>query len=88
MTSAARCGVLAGVLGSACASSGGAAAPSPAAAEAEETEPVAAEPPSTATPEPIAVLVTGFNDWKELGDPPNVWRCRDNPSCRLLLGGP
>ena len=32
------------------------------------------------------VLVTGFNDWKELGDPPNVWRCRDNPSCRLLLG--
>ncbi|MEM6997227.1 MAG: hypothetical protein AAF721_42375, partial [Myxococcota bacterium] len=26
--------------------------------------------------------------WKELGDPPNVWRCRDNPSCRLLLGGP
>jgi len=30
--------------------------------------------------------VTGFNDWKDLGDPPNVWRCRDNPSCRLLLG--
>jgi hypothetical protein len=35
---------------------------------------------------PKRVLVTGFNDWKELGDPPNVWRCRDNPSCRLLLG--
>ena len=35
---------------------------------------------------PLRVLVTGFNDWKELGDPPNVWRCRDNPSCRLLLG--
>lgn len=35
---------------------------------------------------PLRVLVTGFNDWKELGEPPNVWRCRDNPSCRLLLG--
>lgn len=34
------------------------------------------------------VLVTGFNDWKDLGDPPNVWRCRDNPSCRLLVGEP
>ena len=42
-------------------------------------------------PEPLAakrVLVTGFNDWKELGDPPDIWRCRDNPSCRLLLGAP
>lgn len=37
---------------------------------------------------PLRVLVTGFNDWKELGDPPNVWRCRDNPSCRLLVGEP
>lgn len=35
----------------------------------------------------LKVLVTGFNDWKELGDPPNVWRCRENPSCRLLLAG-
>jgi hypothetical protein len=35
---------------------------------------------------PMRVLVTGFNDWHELGEPPNVWRCRDNPSCRLLLG--
>ncbi len=34
----------------------------------------------------MRVLVTGFNDWRELGDPANVWRCRDNPSCRLLLG--
>jgi hypothetical protein len=40
----------------------------------------------TAQTEPLRVLVTGFNDWKELGEPPNVWRCRDNPSCRLLLG--
>lgn len=36
--------------------------------------------------QPVRVLVTGFNDWRELGEPPNVWRCRDNPSCRLLLG--
>jgi hypothetical protein len=36
----------------------------------------------------MRVLVTGFNDWRELGDPPNLWRCRDNPSCRLLLGDP
>jgi pyrrolidone-carboxylate peptidase len=34
----------------------------------------------------LRVLVTGFNDWEDLGEPPNVWRCRDNPSCRLLLG--
>ena len=32
------------------------------------------------------VLVTGFHDWRELDG--NVWRCRDNPSCRLLLGAP
>ena len=38
--------------------------------------------------EPLRVLVTGFNDWKDLGEPPNVWRCRDNPSCRLLVGDP
>lgn len=38
--------------------------------------------------QPVRVLVTGFNDWRELGDPPNLWRCRDNPSCRLLLGDP
>ena len=34
----------------------------------------------------LRVLVTGFNDWRDLGDPPVIWRCRDNPSCRLLLG--
>lgn len=34
----------------------------------------------------VKVLVTGFNDWKGLGEPPNLWRCRDNPSCRLLVG--
>lgn len=49
--------------------------------------PVTAEPvPSSDAP--LRVLVTGFNDWKELGDPPNTWRCRDNPSCRLLVGDP
>jgi hypothetical protein len=56
-----------------------AAAPDATAASAEP-EP---EDPKEA---PMRVLVTGFNDWKELGEPPNVWRCRDNPSCRLLLG--
>jgi hypothetical protein len=35
---------------------------------------------------PLRVLVTGFHDWRELGTPPAIWRCRDNPSCRLLLG--
>ncbi len=37
-------------------------------------------------PEPLRVLVTGFLDWRELEN--NIWRCRDNPSCRLLLGEP
>lgn len=32
------------------------------------------------------LLVTGFCDWRELGDPPAIWRCRDNPSGRLLTG--
>lgn len=30
------------------------------------------------------VLITGFHDWRDLDG--NIWRCRDNPSCRLLLG--
>ena len=30
------------------------------------------------------VLITGFYDWKGLGDPPETKRCRDNPSCRVL----
>ena len=41
---------------------------------------------SSGDEEALRVLVTGFNDWKGLGEPPNVWRCRDNPSCRLLVG--
>lgn len=59
---------------------------------ASETEdPVAStavqpEPEPDPEEQPVRVLVTGFNDWRELGEPPNVWRCRDNPSCRLLLG--
>jgi hypothetical protein len=62
------------------------AACSPGAIEAEEAATPAA-PSETPTKErPMRVLVTGFNDWRELGTPPNVWRCRDNPSCRLLLG--
>lgn len=35
---------------------------------------------------PPRVLITGFHDWRELEN--NIWRCRDNPSCRLLLGPP
>jgi hypothetical protein len=30
------------------------------------------------------VLITGFYDWKELGIPAQLNRCRDNPSCRVL----
>ena len=30
------------------------------------------------------VLITAFHDWKDLAD--NMWRCRDNPTCRLVLG--
>lgn len=63
--------------------------------EAEDTTKPAVPPKAaiTETPTPdkgqsMRVLVTGFNDWRELGEPPNVWRCRDNPSCRLLLGAP
>jgi hypothetical protein len=63
------------------------------AVDAEDTAAPAIEPSRdevdpSATPKgrSMRVLVTGFNDWHELGDPPNVWRCRDNPSCRLLLG--
>ena len=32
------------------------------------------------------VLVTGFHDWKDCQN--NIYRCRDNPSCRLILGLP
>ena len=32
------------------------------------------------------VLITGFYDWRDLGDPPEFRRCRDNPSCRMLAG--
>ena len=31
------------------------------------------------------VLITGFYDWKDLGVPPLIDRCRDNPSGRLLV---
>ena len=32
------------------------------------------------------VLVTGFCDWRELGETADLWRCRDNTSGRLLTG--
>ena len=41
--------------------------------------------PETPKP-PLRVLVTGFHDWRELEG--NAWRCRDNPSCRLIYGEP
>eukprot|EP00240_Pyramimonas_obovata_P014960 CAMPEP_0118944350 /NCGR_PEP_ID=MMETSP1169-20130426/40122_1 /TAXON_ID=36882 /ORGANISM="Pyramimonas obovata, Strain CCMP722" /LENGTH=193 /DNA_ID=CAMNT_0006889813 /DNA_START=166 /DNA_END=744 /DNA_ORIENTATION=- len=51
------------------------------------------EPPPDAEPReraaasgPLRVLVTGFHDWRELEG--NCWRCRDNPSCRLIYGPP
>jgi hypothetical protein len=50
------------------------------------SEPPAVAPQRNSKEQPVRVLVTGFNDWRELGEPANVWRCRDNPSCRLLLG--
>ncbi|MGH1345336.1 MAG: hypothetical protein ACRBN8_27485 [Nannocystales bacterium] len=65
-------------------------APAPATGEAapEDASAVRPGPVAAPQPEPLRVLVTGFNDWKDLGDPPNLWRCRDNPSCRLLVGDP
>jgi hypothetical protein len=35
---------------------------------------------------PIRVLVTGFNDWRDLEAPSDIWRSQENPSSRLLLG--
>jgi hypothetical protein len=62
------------------------------AVEAEDiaapAEPRRADASATLKGPPMRVLVTGFNDWRDLGQPPNIWRCRDNPSCRLLLGAP
>lgn len=40
------------------------------------------------TPRHRRVLVTGFNDWNDLGPRRNIWKCDQNPSCRLLVGGP
>ncbi len=75
-----------------CSSSGGVGPAAVGAPSASAPSPEPADPttpsPRRSSAEPLRVLVTGFNDWRELGDPPNVWRCRDNPSCRLLLGDP
>ena len=32
------------------------------------------------------ILITAFYDWRDLGEPPALDRCRENPSCRLLAG--
>eukprot|EP00467_Chlorarachnion_reptans_P023776 CAMPEP_0114487646 /NCGR_PEP_ID=MMETSP0109-20121206/888_1 /TAXON_ID=29199 /ORGANISM="Chlorarachnion reptans, Strain CCCM449" /LENGTH=317 /DNA_ID=CAMNT_0001663947 /DNA_START=233 /DNA_END=1186 /DNA_ORIENTATION=+ len=34
----------------------------------------------------LSILVTGFYDWKDLGQPKNILRSRDNPSSRLIVG--
>ncbi|PRQ06976.1 hypothetical protein [Enhygromyxa salina] len=60
----------------------------PRAAQVDAARPDPDQPILDHEGQPMRVLVTGFNDWRELGEPPNVWRCRDNPSCRLLLGEP
>ena len=44
----------------------------------------AAAESESAAPRRPRVLITGFHDWRELDG--NIWRCRDNPSCRLILG--
>lgn len=62
-----------------------ACAPSPT-ATSENKKPTSLAAVTVPDPDPLRVLVTGFNDWKDLGDPPNLWRCQDNPSCRLLVG--
>jgi pyrrolidone-carboxylate peptidase len=43
-------------------------------------------PENVSTTPQNKVLVTGFNDWQNLGTPPNTWICNQNPSCRLLIG--
>src|SRR5688572_10756943 len=62
------------------------AACSPGAIEAEDAAVPAVSQNKAPEERPMRVLVTGFNDWRDLGSPPNTWRCRDNPSCRLILG--
>ncbi len=74
-----------GVLGCSAGESDHPAAPSEARQpRASETDEMASE--SDPCSNQLRVLVTGFHDWRELGEPPAIWRCRDNPSCRLLLG--
>ena len=64
-----------------------AAATATAAAAAASTEHISsseAEPTAALEPRRLRVLITGFHDWRELEG--NVWRCRDNPACQLLIG--
>ena len=70
----------------ACTPSGAPSEPTPAPAAHGPAATAPVSPSVVPRPDRRRVLVTGFNDWLDLGTPPNVWRCRDNPSCRLLLG--
>ena len=50
--------------------------------------PPAPPPPAPAVQsvEKLRILVTGFNDWKDLSAPgSSLWRSRDNPSSRVIL---
>ena len=50
--------------------------------------PPAPPPPAPAvqSAERLRILVTGFNDWKDLSAPgSSLWRSRDNPSSRVIL---
>jgi hypothetical protein len=77
-----------GALGAVLAACG--AEPAPASATSPTATATAAvtgaPPPPAAEGRRLRVLVTGFHDWEGLGEPPDLWRCRDNPSCRLLVG--
>lgn len=46
----------------------------------------APDEPRTSEEQRVRVLITGFNDWHDIRDQAELWRCRDNPSCRLLIG--
>jgi pyrrolidone-carboxylate peptidase len=78
--------ILTGSVWMGCSSSAGTGAASEREPGAGESQPSESSPSEAPSNRPRRVLVTGFHDWRELGDPPAIWRCRDNPSCRLLIG--
>lgn len=75
--------ILTGSVLAGCSSAGPGEPPESVVEERGESEP---ETKPNEVDRPLRVLVTGFHDWRDLGSPPAIWRCRDNPSCRLLIG--